>query len=159
MLGTYHQIGVGEQPVGVPSFALGAVERTVSALQHHRRVDVALMGHGQADRGGDLEAVSLEVVRLRQREDESLRQLGGILDARDGGLEHGKLVTADPRRLVARPQDRTDAIRNCLQQAIACRVPPCIVHDLEAVEVDAEDGEAFATSPHPRQGGRETIVE
>ena len=68
----------------------------------------------------------------------------GLLD------EDAELVSAEPGRRVLQPQAGSDPLRHGGQELVSGRVAEAVVHDLEVVEIDEEDGElARPGDDHP----------
>jgi hypothetical protein len=57
--------------------------------------------------------------------------------------QHDEFVAADPRHRIDPACAAIEAFSNLTQQLVANRMAECIVDGLEAIEVDAQDGEAF----------------
>jgi hypothetical protein len=93
--------------------------------------------------------------RLAERLDEPLGQRLGL--ALVLLLEQdGELVAADPRRRVELARAGADPSRDDLQQLVAGRVAEAVVHGLEVVEVEEEDGGC----PRPaREQRRDALAE
>jgi hypothetical protein len=93
-----------------------------------------------------------DIVRRDERRDDLLRGGGGIVGVRDSRQQHDEFVatlTADRIRTPDAP-DQTSGHR--LQQPVANPMSQAVVHVLEPIQIEEEDGEVVAVTPG--QGNR-----
>ena len=87
--------------------------------------------------------------RLGHRAENPLRHDHRTLVVVDALDHHRELVAAETCARVLRPDDRANPVRDGDEQLVAGRVAEAVVHRLEVVEVDEEDGEQVPTSRAP----------
>ncbi len=118
----------------------------------HRGVGVAQQGLGRVGRrtgerdahaGGHEDLALHQRDRARDRLGQALgHQLGGLL-AGDVVAQDHELVAAEPRDDVGRPHRGAQAVGDRDQQPVTGGVAEAVVHHLEPVEVEEQDGDAF----------------
>ena len=132
----------GEEAVAAAAAILGGVERHVGLLQQLVGIDAVDRRHGDADRGADVDAMTVDFERLLERARQPLGQPFGVLAAFGHGLQHHELVAAEARDHVARLDDGAEPVRHFLEQLVADGMAERVVDRLEAVEIDQVDGDA-----------------
>ena len=85
--------------------------------------------------------------------------LAASSSARDPGHEQRELVAAEARHRVALADVLLDPLGHLAQQLVADRVAERVVDDLEAVEVEEEDGQPLVVAVGLRHGERQAVVE
>ena len=75
------------------------------------------------------------------------REPGRKDDALDAFEENGKFVATQPRECVFRSEIGLQAGRNPHNQGIPARVAQAVVDQLEAVNIDVENGKPRVTAP------------
>ena len=139
-----------EAYVAAAARGLRLVERDVG-LAHHIVERAARLGEGDADRG----------IGLDQMADDAERRAEAVADIGEQGLGivgcRGRLrITANsspPRRAMKSPsRDRVaQPVGEAADQLVAGMVAERVVDVLEAVDVDAGDGERMALARRPRR--------
>ncbi|MDB5657313.1 MAG: hypothetical protein JWQ94_4926, partial [Tardiphaga sp.] len=121
------------------------------------------IGHFAADRdsdaGTDLDLMPVDGERLVERGDRAARQKKRLLGVADCGLHDDELVAAEPHREVVVAEHAAEAASDGLQESIARGVAVPVVGFLEAVEVDAVDGDHVALVVSPPRGALEALLE
>ena len=87
------------------------------------------------------------------------RDLGGVLLGADARDEQRELVAAEARDRVALADVLLDPLGDLAQQLVADRVAERVVDDLEAVEVEEEDGQPLVVPVGLGHGERQAVVE
>ena len=98
---------------------------------------------GDPDACADHELAARDPDRLREDVQQPPRNSGGMRLVRPV-QQQGKLVAAQPRKRVARPAHLREPLRNRLEELVAGIVAEAVVHLLEPVEVDEQNGERAA---------------
>ena len=116
-------------------------------------------GHGDADRRRRLYLGALEregdgQLGLQPLGDQC--RLAGVLDPVD---DHHELVTAEPGDEVGRADDRAQAAGHRHQQGITRPVTEGVVHRLEPVEIEEQEGGPDTAAPPAGQGAFEELDE
>src|SRR6185295_17608882 len=94
----------------------------------------------------------------RQRFMDPLRHAGGVVDVADLLEQDGELVSTHARHRVAEADAALQAPGDLDEELVAQRVAEAVVDDLEAVEVEEEDGEErVRVARGARQRGGETV--
>ncbi len=136
-----------EEPVGPPSLGLGAVHGQIRVLEQLIELGAVLRRHCNADAGVGRQLVAEALIGLPDRLLDAGYESHGIGDVRDAGLDHRKLVAAEPRDQVGFPDAALDPARHRLQQFIADMVSEQIVDAFELVDVDIQQGENCPSWP------------
>ena len=125
------------------AFILGAIEGQVRVLE--QLVGAFTVGgrDRHADAGGDAHLVIAEVERGADRGNDARGERGGRHRLIGGDLHDRELVATQPCDRIAFPDAALEAIANGLQQSITGGVPQRIVDHLEAVEIEAQHGNAL----------------
>ena len=84
---------------------------------------------------------------------------GGIVGPGQVLHEDGELVAPDAGHEVGAARPRPQALRHRLQDGVPRRVAQAVVHRLEAVEVDEDEGAARALPPRAGEGALEGVEE
>ena len=122
--------------------ALRAVHGKVGIAQDILGLAIGRIPHRHADGGGADDLLAVELEWLADRVQHVTGEGQRLVRARDILQQNGEFVAAQPGErvagadLLAQPQGK----RN--QQLVAAQMAHALVHDLEAVEVDQQDGEA-----------------
>ena len=98
-----------------------------------------LREQGDADAGGDMHLVAIELERGGERAQDLGRQGRGVGGLRELGLHQREFVAAEPGQGVAGPDRARDPAGHRAQQLVADRMAERVVDLLEAVEVEEED--------------------
>ena len=116
------------------ALGLGGIHGDVGVAQQLAR-GVAVAANCDADAGAD---VHLLAEHPERRAEGAANPLGDSGRGRDVGVleENRKLVAAQPRGSVLRPQGRPDPMRRLDQDMISRRVAEAVVDRLEVVQVD-----------------------
>ncbi len=109
--------------------------------------------HGNADRGANIETMTVHFERLGDCAKQALRKPFRVLPVIGAGLHHDEFVAAEARDQVARPDNRAKPVCNLLQQLIADRMAERVVDGLEAVEVDQLQRDVALAAYALRQAG------
>ncbi len=148
-----------EQLVAALAGALGPVHREVRVAQE-------VVGPAfAARRDGDPDARPRERVRVADADrdadhvDQAIGDEPGVLGAGQVLDEDGELVAAEAGRRVARPEHLHDPLRDHLQQLVAAGMAEAVVHGLEVVEVEEQDGDRCAGAGAPGQGVLDPVRE
>ena len=128
-----------EQAKAVAALRLGAIKGEVGVLEQYVRVWPVLREQGDADAGGDMHLVAIELERGGERAQDLGRQGRGVGGLRELGLHQRELVAAEPGQGVAGPDRARDPAGHRAQQLVADRMAERVVDLLEAVEVEEED--------------------
>ena len=128
-----------EQAKAVAALRLGAVEGEVGVLEQRVRVLPVLREQGDADAGGDMHLVAVELERGGERAQDLGRQGRGVGGLRELGLHQRELVAAEPGQGVAGADRARDPAGHRAQQLVADRMAERVVDLLEAVEIEEED--------------------
>ena len=97
--------------------------------------------------------------RLLEHGHQFFRHLGRAVLAVDIFQQHDEFVAAQARQGIAFAQARRQLRRHLLQQFVADMVAQGVVHVLEAVEVDKQDGQLFGAARGAQQGVLQAVVE
>ena len=141
--------------------ALGLVERGVGALEDVGHLRAVVGEGGDADAGGDLELVALDHERRLERGQEVVRDVvgGGAGVVVEVGQQQHELVAAVAGEQVGRARAGRQARRDLAQQLVAGGVAERVVDELEAVEVDVEDGAGVAVAARAGERERRVLLE
>ena len=134
--------------VGLREELLGAVGISRIEARADAGMGVELGGrqpHGRAQRRADVLGDALG------RLDRSL----GI----DVGDEHEELIASEPGHDVGRAHGVAEPVGDDAQELVAGRVAVAVVHELEVVEVDEEDGDRLLAAPGARDRLLEVLLE
>ena len=129
-----------EDHVAGAARGLGAVHRGVGVAQQVLRPLVLGGVDGDADAGGDEDLVAAEVDRRRQALVDAVGHPHGVADVAPPFEQDRELVAADAGDGVRGAQRRGERAGDLDQQLVAHQVAEAVVDDLEAVEVEEEDG-------------------
>ena len=109
-----------EQMESIASSGLRLVKREVGVAHQSIGVVAVVRRHGDADAGADENLAAFDVIRLENGFEDLVRQCAGLAcRTADKRMQHGKFVTAQPRRAVRRSHDALQAAADCLQQGVA----------------------------------------
>ena len=149
--GLHHRVHVGGiKAVAALAVHLGLIQRQVRGAQQVFDELAVGRGHGDADTGADEDLVTVDVVRRRQIVHQLRSNLFGLLKRVIGiglaGDEDDEFVAAKTGDHVCRCQPQRDPASDFDQQKIASHMAQCVVHGLEAVEIEAEQGEVETTA-------------
>ena len=97
-------------------------------------------GDGNADRGADDRALVVDGIGLRDHLDDLLGQLAEFAAVVHIGQDDLELVSAQPTDLSAVADDPVQPLGHLLEQVVACLVAHRVIHMLEAVEIEHEQG-------------------
>ena len=125
---------------GGPPRGLGAVHGGVGVAQQVLRPLVLRGVDGDADAGGDEDLVAAEVDRRRELLVDALGDPDGVADVAPLVEQDGELVAADRATVSDGRRAASRAPEICDQQLVAHQMAEAVVDDLEAVEVEEEDG-------------------
>ena len=119
---------------------LGLVHRRVGLLDQVFRL-AAVGGEGRdPDAGRHEDVVLAQGHRVAEYVQDLAGDLRGMKLVVQVGEQHPELIAAQPGGRVALAQNRREVIGDAAQQPVAGRMAQRVVHELEAVEVDVEDG-------------------
>ena len=96
------------------------------------------MGNPDADL--EIERGGGETRRAVDRGGDPIRDAEGRLSADDPGAHHEELVAADTTQRVAGPNRCHEAVRHDAQQLVTGGMTELVVHPLETVDIDVDDG-------------------
>ena len=133
-----------EEAMGSASAGLGAIHRQIGVLDQLIQLGAVLRRQCNADAGVGRELMTEALIGLPDRLVNSGDEFHDIADVPDAGLDHRKLVTAEPRDQIGLAEAAADAAGHRLQQFIADMVPERVVDALELVDVDIEQRELLA---------------
>ncbi|MNF45226.1 hypothetical protein D3C84_263540 [compost metagenome] len=137
----HHLGGVEQMAVAAPALGLmhGIVRRTDEAVRGQAMIRV----EGDAYAGGEPYPLRSYVGRIVEPVLQPLDQPLQVLGLPDIRQQHQKLVCAEPGGEIPRAQAVADALRQQLEQQIPGAVPQVVVDQLEAVEIDEQQGEGL----------------
>ena len=135
-----------EEAVGAAPFRLGAIEREIGVLQQLIGFIAVGRCEGDADADADLYLMVTDHDRRAHDLDKAARQGGHRARLILSDLQHGKFVAADPGQEVGFTQRAAEPLGRDLQQPIPALMAKRIIDHLEAIEVEAEHGNAGATA-------------
>ncbi len=123
---------------------LGLVHRRVGIA--HQRIDVLTISRIQADAnaGGDEQFVLEDIEGQGQEADQFVGNMAGLGCIPDIFDDADEFVATKPGQRIRSAQMAGKAMRHGDQQLVAYRVAEGVVHFLEAVEVDEQDGQLAA---------------
>lgn len=126
---------------------LDLIQRKVGVL--HQNVDLIAIARmdRDADAGTDAHLVTIDIVWLRQSIDQPAGKMRRVQRLAKRCLQHDELITASSRGNIGAAGRLADPVGDLLQQQVTAVVTKRIIHTLEAIEVDAQHGKRFATSP------------
>src|SRR5262249_25376451 len=135
------------------TFILRLVEREIGVLQDFVATIPMPRRARNANTESDGARLSLDLIRRAQDVDQPARQLLGSFSFRLASEqdEQGKLVAAETGRNVDFTDGRLDAGRHLPEKDVAGMMAIGIVHTLEVVEIELENGEFVADASQPRQ--------
>ena len=131
-----------EQLIPAAAGGLGAIHRDVGVAQDVVDHGVLPLAHDDADAGGGVELAPLHRKRCDHRRLQPVGDRADLLGDGDVVDQHGELVAAEPRQHVARAHLRLQPLGERDQELVAGEVAQAVVDQLEAVEVDEQDGVA-----------------
>ena len=135
---------------------LGPVHRRVRVAQQIAGVDRDITGEGHPDAGSGEHFVAIDGDGLPQDGKQTLRELVGILRV-DPFKHHDEFVAGEPADGIAGPQACRQPLRHGDEDPITGVVTQPVVDDLEAVQVQEQDGDAAAAPLRLRQGMGEPV--
>ena len=147
------------EQVIVLALLLGAVGGDVGVLQQIREVRTVVRVQADSDARGQVAGLALEHERPAQGMEDFLGHadhvagLAEVLDERD------EFVAAETGDGVAFPQAHSQARRSLLQQPVAERVAERIVDELEAIEIEEQQGHRLAVALRVVERVGEALVE
>ena len=130
--------------MGSASPGLGAIHREVGVLDQLIQIGAVLRRQCNADAGVGRELVTEALIGLPDQFVNAGDEFHDIADVPDAGLDHRKLVAAEPRDQIGLAEATPDAASHRLQQFIADMVSERVVDALELVDIDIEQGELLA---------------
>jgi hypothetical protein len=137
---------VEDRVCGAP-VRLGAVHRDVGVAQDLLRARAVAVADGDADAAGGEHLVAGEAERTLQLLEHALGVADRLSHVDEALEQESELVAAQARHRVDHPHRAPEPHREGDQQLVAEPVPEAVVDDLEAVEVEEEQGEAGARRP------------
>jgi hypothetical protein len=120
------------------ALGLGRVHRHVGMMEQLLEVGLARRC-GDADTGTDLRDPAADVREGRDRVNDPLRDLRGCHGA-GAAQQDGELVAAQACAQVLRAGGLTKTCRDLLEPVVTCSMTEHVIHVLEIVEVDEQDG-------------------
>ena len=121
--------------VSVAPLVFCEIHRCVGVFQQGIRVFAVAGVEGDADAGGNVGLVAVEIERRRQRLHDLLRDQPGVADVGQVRQHDGEFVPAQPANGVAFAHTLLYAHRDLAQQLVAGSVAVRVVDGLEVVEV------------------------
>ena len=104
--------------------------------------------------------VPFDEIRGRERAMDALRDGDRLFVGGDAFHQQGEFVAAQPRHGVAGAAAALQAARDLDEELVAGAVPEAVVDQLEAVEVEEENGEAGGLAPLcPRERHLQPVLE
>ena len=143
----------------VATVFLRAVHRGVGVAQQRLGRIVLPVGHRDPDRGGDEHLSFDERDRLRDHLGNPFRDELGRLRARHVLAQHGELVATESRDDVVGTHRAAEAVGDRDEQPVSRRVAEAVVHHLEAVEVEEQDGHPGVHGGGARELATEAVDE
>src|SRR3954471_13516881 len=131
-----------QRPAGV----LRAIHRGVGVADEVVGRGVRVGGECNADARGDVRLSAVELERERQRLDEALGAGDRVIFVGDVLADEDELVAAEACQQLVAADGLAQARGDGEQQAITGVVAEAVVDDLEAVEVDEEDGDLLTAA-------------
>ena len=125
----------------VARIALRRVHLAVGARDQLARREPVLGEERPADRGIDLDQAAVDPIRPAESAPKPADERRGLVVARGAEREHDELVAADARHGVNAADDGLETLRDHAEDGVADLVAADVVHTLEPVEVDDEEGE------------------
>ena len=141
MLSSSPRIDGIEDLDAVGAGALGAQHGKLAFAQHVLRRLLAVM-HDDADRGGEDDLLGADLHRRAERAPDPLGERRHVMRVALGDEQDGELVAAEPRERVLRVEMTAEPPAEREQHAVADHQAEALVHVLEAVDVDEDDGGA-----------------
>ena len=136
------EISVGrEESIGTPARELGAIQRGIGVLQQFFGCVAVGAGERDADAHPDGDVGLLQDEGLGEPIDQPLADGFHLIGTRQVGNQHRELVSSKTGHHVARRDGLEQAARHRDEERVADRVAVPVVHGLEAVEVEAENGQ------------------
>ena len=139
-------------------FRFGAEQRGVGIGEQRDRVGAVLREYGDADGQADPRRIAVDLDIVVERRTEALGEPLGNFGLRAGRRDDGELVAADAGQEGALAH-RLQPARDFAQQRIAGGMAEHVVHRFEAVEIEAQHGEALARARRQLHGGSDAFVE
>ncbi len=149
----------GEEAEGVAARLLGPVHRGIRVLEQGLWIGCIVGMDGDADARGHGHIVTFQVERFAQRLADLAGGDGGCVLAVLHRQDQGKLIATEAPDGIPRMHALDQSAAELAQQFIADRVGQRVVHVLEMVEVDEQDGDHQAAVRRLFQGLCEGFVE
>ena len=144
---------------GVLARTFCPVHRGVRMLQERRGVHAVVRVIRNADAGGDINLVVLELEwRLKQIQ-HSLGNFGGIAGGFQVRQQQRELITTDSGERVTAANATAQPVRDAAQQFVANRMSERVVHLLEPVQVNEQERNAFLAPRCSGNGKPEPFVQ
>ena len=143
----------------VATVRLGPVESELGMLEQRVRIRPVLWEQGDADAGGGMDLLALEVEWPGYRRQDLVGQgdhFGGLADLR---LHEGEFVAAQPGQRVGGADRGGDPLRDSAQQLVADGVAQGVVDVPEAIEIEQQDRNHAALAAGAGQLLAEPIVQ
>ncbi len=133
---------LGMEAILVAPLLLGAVERDIGLRQQILRGLGFGVVDGDADAGGHVQGIAVNLIGLGQGIADFLGQRPGIGALGQFALQDRKLVTAQATNQIGIANALLDALAHFDQETVADRMTQRIIDVLEAVEIDIVQGKA-----------------
>ena len=160
-----------EEPEAAPTPRLALVEGRICRPQQGLRVLAVVWVGGDADGSGDLQLMAADGEGRTERLHQARGDVSDLRPGLDLRQQHDELVAAVPRHHVLRTQRPNHALGHAPQYLVTRLVAERVVDQLEAVQVEEQDGQhgpaplgllehrVQVTLEHrPRRQAREVVV-
>ena len=131
---------------------LRPIERQIGIADEFVRRPSVLGIHRHAHAGADRHAMAMDMKLLRKLRDHALGQLLGVLAAAGIGLQDDELVAAEAGDQHALLRASLQPLGDAAEQLVADGMSERVVDGLEAVEIDAVNGEGARATLLGKQG-------
>ena len=136
-----------EEPIGAPSVRLRTQQGEVGGFEKFD--DIGRIGGGEryTDTHPDHDLMAVEIEGLADGVNDPLAQRFCFGRLGHAALKDGKFIAAQPRDAVIFSSAQAQPCTDLLQELVADGMPEGIVHILEAIEIEAQQGELLARGP------------
>ena len=149
----------GEEAVGVLAFLLRPVHREVGVAQQRVGVGAVVGVDADARARAERDLVVVGPAGPGEAVEEPPGHEGGVVGPGQVLHEDGELVAPDAGHEVGAARPGAQALGHRLQHRVAGGVAEPVVHRLEAVEVDEDEGAARALPPRARERALQGVEE
>ena len=148
-----------EELEALPAAAFGVMHGGIGAAQQLLAVRLPVAErHPDAERDG--QPLTVDFLQwLVEGVDDAFRERAGGAVGTDPFAEHDELVAAQARHRCTRRHELAEPGRDGHEQIVARRVAEPVVDDVEAVEVEQQQGDGRSPGPRTRDRAVETVGE